>query len=89
MGGIDAHAHKHTIMGIDFEIFAYKILFKSIRTHVYLEQELNPGNSKKLESDKLRIIEAIGKGRSFIVNHYNGDGKGFRFAAEYNEENFI
>jgi hypothetical protein len=89
LGGIDAHAHKHNIMGIDFEIFAYKILFKSIRTHVFLEQELNPGSSKKLESDKLRIIEAIGKGRSFIVNHYNGSGTGFRFAAEYEGQNFI
>lgn len=40
IGGIDAHAHKHNIMGFEFEIFAYKILFKSIRTHILVDREL-------------------------------------------------
>ncbi|MBX7043174.1 MAG: CehA/McbA family metallohydrolase [Ignavibacteria bacterium] len=89
LGGIDAHAHKHTIMGISVEIFAYKILFKSIRTHVFLDEEIDPGSRKNFERDKKKIIEAIGRGRSFIVNNYNGNGRGFRFTAEYNGVNYI
>ena len=47
LGGIDAHAHKHNIMGFEFEIFAYKVLFKSIRTHVLLDKEIDKGNNEK------------------------------------------
>ncbi len=83
IGGIDAHAHKHNIMGMIFEIFSYKILFKSIRTHVFVENEIVRGSNDNFEYDKKQIINALGKGRSFIVNNYYGSGKGFRFAAEY------
>ncbi len=89
LGGIDAHAHKHTVMGITFEIFSYKILFKSIRTHVILEKELQPDNPDEFEEGKKRIIDALGKGRSFVVNNYNGSGRGFRFAAEYEGKHYI
>lgn len=83
IGGIDAHAHKHNVMGFEFEIFGYKILFKSIRTHVLLDKEIKKGSDKNFESDRDHIIEALGKGKSFIVNNYYGSGKGFRFFAEY------
>jgi hypothetical protein len=89
IGGIDAHAHKHNIMGFDFEIFAYKILFKSIRTHVLLENEIKRGDENKFESERDKIIEALGRGRSFVVNNYNGSGKGFRFVAEYDGVNYV
>lgn len=83
IGGIDAHAHKHNFMGFVFEIFAYKILFKSIRTHVLVEREIKKNNSKAFEFDKKQIIDALGSGRCFIVNNYYGSGTGFRFFAEY------
>lgn len=89
LGGIDAHAHKHSVMGIDFEIFAYKILFKSIRTHVILSEELSPGNMRRFRHDSGLIVGALRDGKSFIVNHYNGDGKGFRFTAEYEGKNYL
>lgn len=88
LGGIDAHAHKHNIMGIIFEIFAYKILFKSIRTHVFVDYEIKKGDAGNFESDKTQIIDALGKGRSFIVNNYYGSGTGFRFVAEYDDEQY-
>lgn len=88
IGGIDAHAHKHTIMGFEFEIFAYKILFKSIRTHVLVDKEILKGDKKNFEFDKNQIIDALGRGRSFIVNNYYGSGKGFRFFAEYGGKSF-
>lgn len=88
IGGIDAHAHKHNIMGMSFEIFPYKVLFKSIRTHVFLDEEISPGNPDSFEHDKQQIIDAIGYGRSFIVNNYYGNGRGFRFAAEYDGRHY-
>ncbi len=88
VGGVDAHAHKHNIMGFEFEIFAYKILFKSIRTHVLVDREFEKGSLKNYESDKVQVINALGKGRSFIVNNYYGAGKGFRFVAEYDGLNY-
>lgn len=88
IGGIDAHAHKHNVMGFEFEIFGYKILFKSIRTHVLVEKEFRKGIQKTFESDRDMVIEALGKGRSFLVNNYYGKGKGFRFFAEYNGANY-
>lgn len=88
LGGIDAHAHKHNVMGFVFEIFSYKILFKSIRTHVFVDREIMKGDKKNYEFDKKQIIDALGSGRSFIVNNYYGSGTGFRFIAEYNGEHY-
>jgi len=88
IGGIDAHAHKHSIMGFEFEVFGYKILFKSIRTHVFVDNEIKKGETNNFEPDKKQIIDALGKGRSFIVNNYIGSGTGFRFFAEYDGEHF-
>jgi hypothetical protein len=88
IGGVDAHAHKHSIMGFDFEIFAYKILFKSIRTHVLLQKEILKGDKNNFETDKKQILNALRNGNSFIVNNYHGSGTGFRFVAEYNGINY-
>ncbi len=84
IGGVDAHAHKQNIMGFfEVEIFAYKILFKSIRTHVLLDEEIEIGSKDNYERDKNKILKALKEGSSFIVNSYHGSGKGFRFFAEY------
>jgi hypothetical protein len=89
IGGIDAHAHKQNIMGFfEVEIFAYKVLFKSIRTNVIIDCELQIGDEKKFKSDKKLIEDALKYGRSFIVNYYHGTGKGFRFFAEHDDLHF-
>ncbi|MGB4853152.1 MAG: histidinol-phosphatase, partial [Ignavibacteria bacterium] len=46
------------------------------------------GHQKSYETDRDQVIEALGKGRSFIVNNYYGKGNGFRFFAEYNGTNY-
>ncbi len=88
IGGIDAHAHKHNVMGLVFEIFAYKILFKSIRTHVFVDKEIEKCSPKNFEFDKRQIVDALGRGRSFVVNNYYGNGKGFRFFADYDGDHY-
>jgi hypothetical protein len=84
IGGVDAHAFKQSIMGfIDIEIFPYKVLFKSIRTHVLLDSPVSHKNKENYESDKDKILNALRTGRCFIANHYYGNARGFRFFAEY------
>ena len=84
IGGVDAHAHKQNVMGFfEVEIFAYKILFKSIRTHVLLDEEIKKGDPASFEKDRDKVLNALRNGNSFIVNHYHGSGAGFRFFAEY------
>jgi len=85
LGGIDAHAHKYNLLGfMEVEVFPYKVLFKSIHTHVLLEQPIKKGKSHKdIQTAKWQIYNALKEGRSFIANDYNGDSKGFRFYAEH------
>ena len=84
IGSVDAHAHKQNVLGFyNIEIFPYKVLFKSVRTHVLLNEQILKGNSDKFYDYKKRIIHSLKEGKSFIANHYHGDAKGFRFFAEY------
>jgi len=84
VGGVDAHAHKYNLLGfLEVEIFPYKVLFKSIRTHILTEEEIKKGRSDDaVEKAKKIIYSALEKGSSFIANDYHGDSKGFKFFAE-------
>jgi len=91
IGGIDAHAHKYNLLGfMEVEIFPYKVLFKSIRTHVLLNTELIKEKSEEAinESKKL-IYNALVSGKCFIANDYHADSKGFRFFAEAQMGDYI
>ena len=90
IGGVDAHAHKQNLFGFfEVEIFPYKVLFKSIRTHVLVEENPDKINSRdKIESAKKHIYEALEKGRCFFANDYHADSKGFRFYAESGKKKF-
>jgi hypothetical protein len=83
MGGVDAHAHKYNLLGfLEVEIFPYKVLFKSIRTHILTEKELKKTEDPKdFDEAKKTIYDSLEKGLSFIANDYHGDSKGFRFFA--------
>lgn len=84
IGGVDAHAHKYNLVGfLEVEIFPYKVLFKSIRTHVLLDKEIKKGKSQKdIETAKWQIYNALREGRCFVANDYVAESKGFRFYAE-------
>ena len=84
IGGIDAHAHKYNVLGfVEVEVFPYKVLFKSIRTHILINEEL-PGKDvdKTLAKTKKLIYSALESGSCFFANDYKADSKGFRFFAE-------
>jgi hypothetical protein len=83
LGGIDVHAHHICLLGIPFEIYPYKVQFKSIRTHVLLDHELIPnGGPVSFLTAETGVFDAILSGRCFVSNHSLGDARGFRFWAE-------
>lgn len=84
IGGVDAHAHKYNVLGFfEVEIFPYKVLFKSIRTHVILEEQIARGqDAASYKEAKKKIYSALEQGRCFFANDYHRDSKGFRFFAE-------
>jgi hypothetical protein len=90
IGGIDAHAHKYNLVGfLEVEIFPYKVLFKSVRTHVLLDEAIKKGRSKKdVETAKWQIYNALKDGKCFVANDYVAESKGFRFIAEYKGKKF-
>ncbi len=82
IGGVDAHAHKHKMLGglIKLTIFRYKVQFQTVRTHLLLSKPFEAGMD--LEKAKQLIFEAILECRVFVSNYFNGDANGFRFFAE-------
>lgn len=89
IGGVDAHAFKQNILGIlELEVFPYKVLFKSIRTHVLVENEIKKNETVTFERNKRQILDALRMGKCFIANCYHGNAKGFRFFAEAKDRTF-
>ena len=82
IGGIDAHAHKHKLLGglVKVTIFHYKVQFKSVRTHLLLSRPIQPGMDVPLA--KQQVYEALLASRVFVSNYFNGDARGFRFRIE-------
>ncbi len=84
IGGIDAHAHKVNLLGFfEVEVFPYKILMKSVRTHILTDKKVLKGKeSKSLASAKKNIYKSLEAGRCFVSNYYHADARGFRFFGE-------
>jgi hypothetical protein len=90
IGGVDAHAHKYNLLGFfEVEVFPYKVLFKSIRTHILTKEEFIKGSGKDgLPESKSIVLESLKNGSCFFANDYHGDSKGFRFFAESDNKIF-
>ncbi len=90
IGGVDAHAHKQNLFGFfEVEIFPYKVLFKSIRTHILLSKTLPRKNTKEnINKAKKSIYGALAKGRCFFANDYHADSKGFSYFAKCSNKKF-
>ncbi|MEI7812573.1 MAG: PHP domain-containing protein [Ignavibacteria bacterium] len=90
IGGVDAHAHKINLLGFfEVEVFPYKVLFKSIRTHILTNEKIEIGKSPEAVSKAGHIIYgALKEGRCFISNSYRADAGGFRFFADNGEKKF-
>ncbi|MCX6149436.1 MAG: PHP domain-containing protein [Ignavibacteriales bacterium] len=84
IGGVDAHAHKVNLLGFfEVEVFPYKVLFKSIRTHILTNEKIEVGyNPAAVAKAKKIIYSSLETGRCFVSNYYTADASGFRFFAE-------
>jgi hypothetical protein len=90
IGGVDAHALKQNILGLfEIEIFPYKVLFKTIRTHVLLDEPIEKNRNDRFSEYKMNILDALKSGRCFVSNYYHGNACGFRFTAEYSGKTYL
>ena len=78
IGAIDAHAHPYKLGPLKLIIFPYGVQFKSIRTHLVLDQPL----SSDFEKGKAQIYSALLSCNAFASNFKRGDARGFLFYAE-------
>jgi hypothetical protein len=84
IGSADVHAHPLRKGPIKLTIFPYKVQFRSIRTHLLLDNPL----SRDIAVAKSQIFEAIRCCRAFVSNFRWGDARGFRFYAENDQRSF-
>ncbi len=86
IGGVDAHGHIYKLWGLfKVIIFRYKVLFKTIRTHVLLTEELKKG--KDYEKGLRQVYDALKNAQCYISNFMLGDADNFRMIAiSENEE---
>ncbi len=81
VGSVDVHAKKIKILGLfPKAIFDYKIMFKSLRTHVLTDKPVSPPS--EIESVQKVIFKSLTDGNCFISNYRWGDARGFRFWVE-------
>lgn len=78
IGAIDAHAHPYKLGPLKLTIFPYEVQFKSIRTHLVLDQPL----SSDFEKGKAQVFSALLNCNVFASNHRRGDASGFLFFAK-------
>jgi hypothetical protein len=77
IGGTDAHAHPHKLGPFKVVIFPYAVQFKSILTHLVLDEPLSPD----FEKGKKQIFSALLNCNAFASNYKRGKAKGFLFYA--------
>ena len=78
IGAIDVHAHPYKLGPLKLIIFPYEVQFKSIRTHLILDQPL----SSDFEKGRAQIFSALLNCNAFASNFKRGEARGFLFYAE-------
>ncbi|MCB2210875.1 PHP domain-containing protein [bacterium] len=78
--GVDAHALNYPVFNgmIRVRVFPYKVQFRSLLTHLLLDEPLHPSDYAIANQ---QILSALRNGRHFGANHRAGDARGFRFTA--------
>lgn len=88
VGSVDVHATKVKVCGLYSKaIFDYKIMFKSIRTHLLLPRRLSEVRDPD-EAERM-LLTAIRSGNAFVANFRRGDASGFRCRIETDNESII
>ncbi|MDK2981253.1 MAG: hypothetical protein PWQ55_1600 [Chloroflexota bacterium] len=77
LGGVDAHTFRFHFGPLTLEVFPYKYHFRSIHTHILLDEAL----SGDAAADSRAIIQALGRGHAFVGYDLPYPTRGFRFYA--------
>jgi hypothetical protein len=80
IGGVDAHTMKIKLGLLTLTVFPIKVELKGIRTHLYFSKPLPINDPAQA---KVRLLEALKKGRGFISNFRRSDAKGTSIGIEY------
>lgn len=78
IGGSDAHAMPARMGPLRQVLFPYEFHFRAINTHIFTPTAL----SGDLIEDRRQILEALGRGRSFVGYDLPAPTRGFRFTAQ-------
>lgn len=78
IGGSDAHALHMGMAGISRVIFPYEFHFRTVNTHVLLDDPL----SGDVNADKKAIYAALAEGHCFVGYDLPAATRGFRFTAQ-------
>src|SRR5574341_274789 len=82
VGGVDAHGHRYRLGLFPVTIFPYEVQFKTIRTHLLLEEPF----SRDLPKARQQALSALRNCRAFISNLRWGETEGFSFTVENSKE---
>lgn len=85
IGGSDAHALHYRVGLIRKTIFPYQFHFRTINTHLLLDEEMSGSGGK----DRDMVLHALANGHCFIGNDAIHASKGFRFFAESDGRRYI
>lgn len=78
VGNSDAHGTPMNLGPIHREVYPYEFLFRAVNTHVLLDKPLTGG----VEQDRRMLLEAIGRGHSWVGYDMPGRTDGFRFTVQ-------
>jgi hypothetical protein len=84
IGGADAHTLIYHFGPFTKEVFPYRYHFKTINTHILLDNPL----SGHAEKDRGVILEALKTGRVFVANDGVKSSRGFRFTAQTGNQSY-
>ena len=76
IASVDAHGFLYRAGPLKLTIFPYKVQFKTLRTHLILDQPL----STDFETAKQQVHAALRGCRVFVSNYRWGEAKDFRFS---------
>jgi hypothetical protein len=85
IGGSDAHALHMSMAGISRVIFPYEFHFRTVNTHVILDDSL----SGDVTADKRAIYAALAEGHCFVGYDLPAPTRGFRFTAQGHDKTAI
>lgn len=85
VAGVDAHAFPVEVGPLTVEIFPYKVHFRSLRTHIILDEPL----SKDYGTARHQLFKALADCRVFVSNIRWGDANKFRFFARRSDQEAV